>query len=250
MKAYEVMTHALATVSPETSVSAVAAIMRDRDIGDVLIMEDGKLRGIVTDRDLAIQALSGNIDPQETPITKFMNAKVVKGEADWPLDKVADVMSKNQIRRLPIMRNDQLVGIISLGDLALNEHRKDVVSKSLQAISKPIPVTGGGAGMAGGLLTFLLAASVATAALWLTFHRNGKEFRKQVSKSDIYHNAQDVVSTAKDKVGEAANSKQVRQLAHQVRTNLKDLTEQVSDLTAQVSLLDGKSVRRKHTLFG
>lgn len=243
MKAYEVMTHSLATASPETSVSSVAAIMRDRDIGDVLIMEDGKLRGIVTDRDLAIQALTGSIDPQETPITKFMNSKVVKGEADWPIDKVAEVMSKNQIRRLPIMRNDQLVGIISLGDLATHEHRKDVVSKSLKSISKPIPVTGGGSGLLSGLFTFLLAAGVATAALWLTFHRNGKEFRKQIGKSEIYHNAQDAVVNAKDKVGEAANSKQVRKLARQMQSS-------INDLTSQVSMLDGKAIRRKHTLFG
>lgn len=244
MKAYEVMTQALATVSLDTSVSTVAAIMRDRDIGNVLILEDGKLRGIVTDRDLAIGALTGEIDPRETPITRYMNPKVVKGDADWPLDKVADVMSKNQIRRLPIVRNDQLVGIISLGDLALHDRRKDVVSKSLQAISKPIPVTGREpSGIVRGLLTFLLAAGAATAALWLTFHQNGKEVRKQISKSGLYHNAQDVVSTARGKVGEAASSKQVRRLTHQMRSNL-------NDLAAQLPIMDGKSLRRKHLMFG
>ena len=61
LKAYEVMTHALATCTPDASVAEVAAIMRDRDIGDVLIVEDNKLRGIVTDRDLALQALTARM---------------------------------------------------------------------------------------------------------------------------------------------------------------------------------------------
>ena len=59
VKAFDVMTHPLATCTPETSVAQVAALMRDRDIGNVLVMEDNRLRGIVTDRDLALQALTG-----------------------------------------------------------------------------------------------------------------------------------------------------------------------------------------------
>ena len=75
-KAYEVMTHALATCAPDESVANVAAIMRDRDIGNVLVVEDGNLRGIVTDRDLALQALTGRDDPLLTPIQKFMSTVV------------------------------------------------------------------------------------------------------------------------------------------------------------------------------
>ena len=68
LKAYEVMTHPLAMCAPDASVTDVAATMRDRDIGDVLIVEDGKLRGIVTDRDLTLQGLTGQDDPRQTPI--------------------------------------------------------------------------------------------------------------------------------------------------------------------------------------
>jgi len=67
LKAYEVMTHPLAVCAPDASVTDVAATMRDRDIGDVLIVEDGKLRGIVTDRDLTLQALTGQDDPGKPP---------------------------------------------------------------------------------------------------------------------------------------------------------------------------------------
>src|SRR5512147_1752808 len=80
LKAYEVMTHPLATCAPEASVTDVAATMRDRDIGDVLIVEDGKLCGIVTDRDLTLQALTGQDDPKQTPVRKYMSTQVITGE--------------------------------------------------------------------------------------------------------------------------------------------------------------------------
>jgi CBS domain-containing protein len=137
-KAYEVMTHALATCGPDANVSQVVAIMRDRDIGNVLIVDGAGLRGIVTDRDLALQALTGEEDPRQTPIHKFMNTNVVTGEATWSLEHVAKTMARHQIRRLPIVQDGQLVGIVSLGDVARHAKRKNVALKTLQAISTPV----------------------------------------------------------------------------------------------------------------
>ena len=137
LKAFEVMSRPLATCAPEANVTDVAAIMRDRDIGDVLIVEDGKLRGIVTDRDLTLQALTGQDDPRQTPISKYMSTKIVTGESTWDLTQVSSVMAEHQIRRLPIMQDGKLVGIISLGDVARYEDQNHVVAKSLQAISEP-----------------------------------------------------------------------------------------------------------------
>ena len=93
LKAYDVMTRPLATCAPDTSVTDVAATMRDRDIGDVLIVEEGQLRGIVTDRDLALQALTGQDDPRQTPIHKYMSTKVITGESAWSLEQVAKIMA-------------------------------------------------------------------------------------------------------------------------------------------------------------
>ena len=136
-KAYEVMTRTLATCAPDTCVANVAEIMRDRDIGDVLVVEDGELRGIVTDRDLALQALTGEHDPLRTPVRKFMSSDVITGEAEWSLEQVAEVMARHQIRRLPIVQDRKPVGILSLGDVALHEDQKSVVSESLKDISTP-----------------------------------------------------------------------------------------------------------------
>ena len=144
LKAYEVMTHPLAMCAPDANVTDVAATMRDRDIGDVLILEDGKLHGIVTDRDLALQALTGQDDPRQTPIRKYMSPKVVTGEPAWDLEQESSVMAKHQIRRLPIVQDGKLVGIVSLGDVARYEGRKDVVTGLLQAISSPIGISAPG----------------------------------------------------------------------------------------------------------
>lgn len=184
-RAYEVMTHALATCAPDESVAHVAAIMRDRDIGNVLVVEDGNLRGIVTDRDLALKALTGRDDPLQTPIHKFMSTEVVTGEAEWSLEQIAKVMANHQIRRLPIVQDGELVGIVSLGDVAQNEGRKDVVAESLQAISTPIELFSASrrSRRRGALINYALASFATAMMVWLIWnhfrsglaHANGVE---------------------------------------------------------------------------
>jgi CBS domain-containing protein len=246
LKAYEVMTHPLATCAPDTNVTDVAAIMRDRDIGDVLIVEDGKLRGIVTDRDLTLQALTGQDDPTQTPIHKYMSTKVVTGEPGWDLEQVINVMAKHQIRRLPIVQDGKLVGIISLGDVARYEDQNHVVAKSLQAISEPAGVSSYEHLRRGGVLTAMvalaMAAVAATVMAWLTWNHSGQALRKQIAGSDAYHTARDVMSAARDKVDEAASSKQMRDLR-------RDVGAKITDLSAQLPALDYKPARRKHVWF-
>ncbi len=244
LKAYEVMTHALATCAPDTSVAHVAAIMRERDIGNVLVMQDGKLQGIVTDRDLALNALTGKDDPLLTPITRFMSTKIVTGEVDWNLEQVAEVMAKHQIRRLPIVQAGELVGIVSLGDLALREAHGDMVTKSLQAISAPADlVDAHKSGVAGVLIGFTLAALATAMTVWLTWNHSGQALRKQIGKSELYHTAQRAATVARGQVEEAATSKSVRNLIHQMRSNL-------NDLSAQLPSLEYRTPKNKHGLFG
>jgi CBS domain-containing protein len=244
LRVYEVMTHELATCAPDESVTHVAAIMRDRDIGNVLVVENGKLRGIVTDRDLALQALTGKDDPLKTPIHKFMSTQVVTGESTWSLEQVAKIMAKHQIRRLPIVQAGKLVGIVSLGDVALREEHKDVVTKSLQAISTPNSVSASRRSVpVGALLGFSLAALATTVVGWLTWNHSGQAVRKQMAKSDLFHTAQEALSVARAKVDEAVSSKPVRNLRNKVRTYHKDLSE-------QLPTLEYKPPKRKYLWFG
>ena len=231
LKAYEVMTHSLATCAPDASVAHVAATMRERDIGNVLVVEDGKLCGIVTDRDLATQALTGKDDPLQTPISKFMSTKLITGEVDWSLEHVAKIMAHHKIRRLPIVQDHQVVGIVSLGDVARFEGRKDVVTNSLQAISTPNKLFASGRpGHGSAWLGFALAALATTLMAWLTWNHSGQMLRKQVAKSDFYHSAQQALSAARDRIEEAASSKSVRSMRKQVRTNLNELSAQLPTL--------------------
>lgn len=244
IKAKEVMTQTLATCEPEASVAQVAAIMRDRDIGNVLIVKDGKLSGIVTDRDLSLNVLNGMDDPLRTPIKKYMNSHVVTGKGEWSLERVAKTMAKHQIRRLPIVQHGQLVGIISLGDLALYEDRHGLVKKSLRAISTPnkpsahkrsVPVAA--------VLNVGLAAFATSVIGWLTWSHSGKGLRKQINKSDLYHTARHAVSMARDRVDGVVSSKPVRNLRQQIRSNLKGISTRLPSLV-------NKSPKRKRLGFG
>lgn len=248
LKAYDVMTHALATCPPDASIARVAALMRDRDIGDVLVVENGNLRGIVTDRDLALHALTGEYDPQLTPVEKFMSTKLVTGEPGWSMKQVAQVMAKNQIRRLPIIDEGQLAGIISLSDVARNENRKTVVAKSLAKISEPNGSSGSRSLISSGALIGIGLAALATSlATWLTWNHSGKEVRKQIADSKYYHTAQkaakEAARAARDKVEETTSSPKVRSFQRQMRSNMKDLS-------AHLPTIQYKPPKRKTVWFG
>jgi CBS domain-containing protein len=227
-KVFEVMTRSLATFPPDAPVADVAAAMRDRDIGNVVVLQDGKLLGIVTDRDLVLQALTGKDNPLQAPIKKYMTTPVITGEADWTLERVSEEMAKHQIRRLPIVENGYVTGIVSLGDVALHANKKQKVAKSLQAISQPesgfmLPRLGGGRA----LTAFALAAS-ATVITMLVANRGPADWRKKAMRSALYDGARHALAAARDKVYEVAPPETVRDLRDQMLSTLNDLSTQVA----------------------
>ena len=236
-KAFEVMTRSLATCAPDARLNDVAALMRDRKIGSVLILKDGELQGIVTDRDLVIQAFTGKDDPLQSQVNKYMSAPVVTGEADWNLERVSEVMAKHQIRRLPIMEGGQLTGIVSLGDVALHEGKQKVVAKSLQAISEPTPDSMLERLGRGRVLTaFALAASATTVFAMVAANRASPNWRKKAAKSALYHTALHRLSSARDRMDSAApreTVRQIRELRTQLRSKMDELSTQVTALQAK-----------------
>ena len=100
LRAYDLMTRSVASATPKTPVSQVASLMRDLNIGDVLVIDDGKLRGIVTDRDLAIHVLT-NGATSGAPVEKFMTTDVITGAPDWSVEQLADIMGKCRRHRFP-----------------------------------------------------------------------------------------------------------------------------------------------------
>ncbi len=115
----EVMAHDPVTVSADAPVSAAAQHMRASDTGDVLVMDGGRLAGIITDRDIAIRVVAEN-KPPETPVREaYSGGDLTTVTPDTTLEQAAEVMRRQAIRRLPVVDGDRPVGIVSIGDLAI-----------------------------------------------------------------------------------------------------------------------------------
>src|SRR4051794_36753150 len=115
----EVMTRDPVTASGETPVVEVARLMRDRDIGPVVVVDGGQVRGIVTDRDIVVRAVADGRDPSATRVSDVCTRDV---QAISPSDSVDDAvrrMEQSNVRRLPVVDGGQLVGVVSMGDLAV-----------------------------------------------------------------------------------------------------------------------------------
>lgn len=116
----DVMTTDPTTVEPQTSVQAVARMMRDENIGAVLVTEGERLRGLVSDRDLVVRAMAEGGDPDRTTVAQACSEDLVTVGPDDELDLAVRVMREHSVRRVPVVdRERHAVGIVSLGDLAI-----------------------------------------------------------------------------------------------------------------------------------
>lgn len=136
MNVAEVMTADVNCCSPESTFKEVAMEMKKLDVGAVPICDNDKLVGIVTDRDIVIQGLANDLSAEST-ISVLITNNVIKGSKEMSVEEAARVMSQHQIRRLPIVEEDKLVGIVSLGDLAVNNQSSDEAGQALKDISNP-----------------------------------------------------------------------------------------------------------------
>lgn len=116
----DIMTHDPATVPASASVVEAAQLMRDSDIGDVIVLGDGNdIAGIVTDRDIAVQVVAGSRDPSSTKVGEIASRDLVTIAPDDSISNAVRLMSERAIRRLPVVEGNRPVGIVSLGDLAV-----------------------------------------------------------------------------------------------------------------------------------
>jgi CBS domain-containing protein len=118
MSARDVMTPDPLTVPPDMSVMEAARLMKEHDIGDLLVARDSVLVGIVTDRDIVVRALAQGLDPKTTAIEQCCSTDLLTVRADDPVRDVVDLLRDKAIRRVPVVDDGRLVGIITLGDLA------------------------------------------------------------------------------------------------------------------------------------
>jgi CBS domain-containing protein len=109
-------------VTEENSITSVAKLMNEHHVGSIPVCDDNKkVLGIVTDRDIILRSIACDKDVKQTKVADIMSRDVIKTSEDTDASWVADIMSKNQIRRVPVVRNEELVGMVSIGDLARND---------------------------------------------------------------------------------------------------------------------------------
>jgi CBS domain-containing protein len=119
MKIKDIMSKEVEVVSPDTLLNEVAKKMQKSDCGSVLVAKDDRLVGVITDRDLALRCVAESHHPAETTAEKVMTKEILYCHDSDEMEDVAINMTKNKVRRLPVLDKDKrLVGIISLGDMA------------------------------------------------------------------------------------------------------------------------------------
>ena len=122
MKLRDVMTNPVIRIHPDESVAVAARTLARYNIGALPVCgSDGRLRGLVTDRDLVTRCLAAGRSPGATTVGEVMTANVISARPDMDTGLAAGLMGRQQIRRLPVVENGKLCGMVSLGDLALNE---------------------------------------------------------------------------------------------------------------------------------
>jgi CBS domain-containing protein len=136
MKVSEAMTRDVTVVTPAQSICDAAKLMAECDAGALPVGENDRLVGVITDRDIAIRAVARHLSP-DTPVREVMSKEVLYCFEDENIEDVAENMGEQQIRRLPVLNRDKrLVGIVSLGDLALKSKPK-TAGEAVAAISRP-----------------------------------------------------------------------------------------------------------------
>lgn len=122
MKVREVMTGPVIRIHPEETVCVAARTLTNHNIGILPVCgSDGRLCGLVTDRDLVTRCVASGRDPGRTQVREVMTGRVISVQPDTDAGAAAHLMGREQIRRLPVTENGRLCGMISLGDLAVRQ---------------------------------------------------------------------------------------------------------------------------------
>lgn len=136
MKIRELMSSPVVRIHPEESVAVAARTLARNNIGILPVCgSDGHLCGLVTDRDLVTRCIASGRVPAQTPVREVMTTQILSARPDMDACTAARLMGRAQIRRLPVLENGRLCGMVSLGDLAVREETNPDASEALEGIS-------------------------------------------------------------------------------------------------------------------
>ena len=134
MKVRDIMTNTVIKIHPEETVEVAARALAHYNVGVLPVCEDnGAVCGVVTDRDLVTRCIASNRSPSDTKVRQIMTGQVLSAKPDMDVGVAAHLMGREQIRRLPVVENGRLCGMVSLGDLA---NREESVMDAADALTE------------------------------------------------------------------------------------------------------------------
>jgi CBS domain-containing protein len=138
MQLKDIMTHGVEVTSPEATLQEAAEKMRRLDVGPLPVCDGERLVGMLTDRDITVRTVAEGCDPTTTTVREAMTPEIVYCFEDQDIQEAARLMEQYQIRRLPILNRDKrLVGMVSLGDLAVSSGDQPLAGEVLEQVSDP-----------------------------------------------------------------------------------------------------------------
>jgi CBS domain-containing protein len=138
MKIRDILTRNPEVIDPNATICEAARKMKHHDIGMLPVCDGERLVGSVTDRDLAIRAIAVGCDPFKTKVREVMTGAIYYCFEDSELDQAAQIMEREQVRRLPVLNKEKrLVGIVSIGDLAIRSHDERLVEEVMERVCEP-----------------------------------------------------------------------------------------------------------------
>jgi CBS domain-containing protein len=135
------MTESPTTANPDMNAADAAALMKQFDVGVIPVTRGNELLGLVTDRDLVLRVLAERQDPTRVQIGGILTKSPVTVSPDTKISEARQLMAEHRVRRLPVVKNDQLVGILALGDIAIADASERAVGETLEEISESTSTT-------------------------------------------------------------------------------------------------------------
>lgn len=136
MKVKDIMSNEIASLNSDDSIEKAAQLMKQYDVGSIPVCSNNEVIGIVTDRDITLRSVAKDQGSKLQNASDIMTSNLVVGDPDMNIHDAAALMSEKQIRRLPIVENKNLVGIVALADISLEPSLQDNAEETLKNISK------------------------------------------------------------------------------------------------------------------
>jgi CBS domain-containing protein len=133
----DIMVKDVVSIEPSASLADAARMMEDANVGMLPVVEDGKVLGVITDRDIVVRAVAREADPASTAVGDCLSINAIVAHPDWNSERALQTMAQAQVGRLPVLDDqDHLVGVVTLSSMAFRAPEKDEALEAAQEVSR------------------------------------------------------------------------------------------------------------------